>query len=161
MHSDDPVRLTLAPGPTDLELTRLADRLDAAVTEAAALALGYFGKAPKNWLKGGHSPVSEADMAVDALLGVGARAIEPGHRYAAVVQQLAVARTSMPVLAVDHLQAIGPVTLQRLVDQSHFFSRPEGNEALVLLGKLGLDFEQVKPVAEHLKHINAARPVGG
>ncbi len=77
MHPKDPVRLTLDPGPSDLDLTLLAGRLDAAVTEAAALALGYFGKDPKNWLKGGHSPVSEADMAVDAYLAETLKAASP------------------------------------------------------------------------------------
>ena len=36
--------------------------------EAAALALTFFGQAPKSWTKSGNSPVSEADIAIDRLL---------------------------------------------------------------------------------------------
>jgi myo-inositol-1(or 4)-monophosphatase len=46
----------------------LRDRLAAAVREAGALALTTFRGELKSWTKGGTSPVSEADLAVDALL---------------------------------------------------------------------------------------------
>lgn len=46
----------------DLELIGEAARA------AGLLALDYYKNDPKSWLKAGHSPVSEADMAVDALL---------------------------------------------------------------------------------------------
>jgi myo-inositol-1(or 4)-monophosphatase len=46
----------------------LADRLESAVREAGALALGKFGSPIENWIKGKNSPVSEADIAVDLLL---------------------------------------------------------------------------------------------
>lgn len=36
--------------------------------EAGEVALSYFGKDPKTWMKSGNSPVSEADLAVDNLL---------------------------------------------------------------------------------------------
>ncbi|MBO0345875.1 3'(2'),5'-bisphosphate nucleotidase CysQ [Roseibium limicola] len=42
--------------------------LEGAARQAGALALGYFGRDPRNWLKEGKSPVSEADLAVDKLL---------------------------------------------------------------------------------------------
>jgi myo-inositol-1(or 4)-monophosphatase len=42
--------------------------LEAAVREAGALALGWFKGPVKSWFKPGNSPVSEADLAVDALL---------------------------------------------------------------------------------------------
>jgi len=38
------------------------------VAQAGRIAHGFFGKAPKSWLKEGHSPVSEADLAVDLYL---------------------------------------------------------------------------------------------
>src|SRR5436190_1818518 len=44
------------------------DRLAEAVREAGALALTTFRGALKSWIKGTSSPVSEADLAVDALL---------------------------------------------------------------------------------------------
>lgn len=46
----------------DLALLELAAR------KAGEIALGYFGKGPRTWMKEGASPVSEADMAVDAWL---------------------------------------------------------------------------------------------
>jgi myo-inositol-1(or 4)-monophosphatase len=48
---------------------RAAAQLDAAVREAGSLALSMFGKSIRQWTKGlSSSPVSEADIAVDALL---------------------------------------------------------------------------------------------
>lgn len=42
--------------------------LGEAATEAGRIALRYFGKSPEVWMKGGSSPVSEADYAVDRFL---------------------------------------------------------------------------------------------
>lgn len=42
--------------------------LQEAAREAGAIALGYFGKDQQVWLKGGTSPVSEADYAADSFL---------------------------------------------------------------------------------------------
>jgi myo-inositol-1(or 4)-monophosphatase len=53
------------PGPDRAELR---DRLGTAVREAGALALQTFRGELKSWIKGASSPVSEADLAVDALL---------------------------------------------------------------------------------------------
>jgi len=51
------------------DLTRLGEKLQAAVREAGALAKSMFGAPLKSWTKGPtDSPVSEADIAVDALL---------------------------------------------------------------------------------------------
>ena len=48
---------------------RAAAQLDVAVRDAGSLALSMFGKPIKQWTKGpSSSPVSEADIAVDALL---------------------------------------------------------------------------------------------
>ena len=44
------------------------DRLAEAVREAGLLALTTFRGELKSWIKGKSSPVSEADLAVDALL---------------------------------------------------------------------------------------------
>ena len=52
----------------DVDLPRQAARLEACVREAGALALSMFQTPLKNWTKGVSSPVSEADIAVDALL---------------------------------------------------------------------------------------------
>lgn len=52
----------MASDRDDLQLIREA------ATQAGRLALRYFGKDPEVWLKGGQSPVSEADLAVDRFL---------------------------------------------------------------------------------------------
>lgn len=49
-------------GTGDLQLIRQAAR------EAGGIAMRYFKRNPEVWLKGGHSPVSEADYAVDRFL---------------------------------------------------------------------------------------------
>src|SRR2546428_9562209 len=51
-----------------MDRARLRDGLAAAVCEAGALALQTFRGQLKSWTKGSSSPVSEADLAVDALL---------------------------------------------------------------------------------------------
>jgi myo-inositol-1(or 4)-monophosphatase len=58
----------LPAGDLATERTELRDRLAAAAREAGTLALQTFRGAPKSWIKGASSPVSEADLAVDALL---------------------------------------------------------------------------------------------
>jgi myo-inositol-1(or 4)-monophosphatase len=52
----------LATAHEDLALLRDAAR------QAGAVAMRYFGKDPEVWMKGGTSPVSEADYAADAYL---------------------------------------------------------------------------------------------
>ena len=48
---------------------RAGAQLNAAVRDAGRLALSMFGKPIKQWTKGpSSSPVSEADIAIDALL---------------------------------------------------------------------------------------------
>ena len=51
-----------------LDRAALARHLAAAVREAGALALKSFKVPDKSWFKSGNSPVSDADIAVDALL---------------------------------------------------------------------------------------------
>jgi myo-inositol-1(or 4)-monophosphatase len=51
-----------------IDRTAVRDRLTAAVRDAGALALKTFRGQIKSWIKGQSSPVSEADLAVDALL---------------------------------------------------------------------------------------------
>jgi fructose-1,6-bisphosphatase/inositol monophosphatase family enzyme len=63
----------LAGGDLDIDRADLRDRLAVAVREAGVLALKTFRGNPKSWIKGKSSPVSEADLAVDALLRDGAR----------------------------------------------------------------------------------------
>jgi myo-inositol-1(or 4)-monophosphatase len=53
---------------TDVDRVGVRDRLAAAVREAGTLALKTFRGQLKSWIKGKSSPVSEADLAVDALL---------------------------------------------------------------------------------------------
>jgi len=52
----------------EIDRRRVRDQLAAAVKEAGVLALKTFGGELKSWIKGKSSPVSEADLAVDALL---------------------------------------------------------------------------------------------
>ena len=59
----------------DLALLRDAAR------EAGAIAMRYFGKSPEVWMKGGTSPVSEADYAVDRYLRETLLAARPGHGW--------------------------------------------------------------------------------
>ncbi|WFP61322.1 3'(2'),5'-bisphosphate nucleotidase CysQ [Mesorhizobium sp. WSM4904] len=55
-------QLALSEARDDLALLRDAAR------EAGAIAMRYFGNNPQVWMKGGTSPVSEADHAADAYL---------------------------------------------------------------------------------------------
>jgi len=52
-----------------------------AVQEAGALALSLFRTELKNWTKGGSSPVSEADIAVNDLLEQRLRSATPGYGW--------------------------------------------------------------------------------
>jgi myo-inositol-1(or 4)-monophosphatase len=58
----------LPAGDLGIDRLELRDRLAAAVREAGALALEALRGRPRSWIKGKSSPVSEADLAVDALL---------------------------------------------------------------------------------------------
>lgn len=61
-------RSTLPADVADAELADDLELITNAAAEAGALALRYFKKDPDVWLKDGHSPVSEADLAVDNYL---------------------------------------------------------------------------------------------
>ena len=61
----------------EIDRWRVRDQLAAAVREAGALALTTFRGQLKSWTKGKSSPVSEADLAVDALLRERLLAIYP------------------------------------------------------------------------------------
>ncbi|GAB1581007.1 3'(2'),5'-bisphosphate nucleotidase CysQ [Phyllobacterium phragmitis] len=52
------------PATPEVELALIR----AVAEEAGRIAMRYFGRDPEVWLKDGRSPVSEADMAVDAFL---------------------------------------------------------------------------------------------
>jgi myo-inositol-1(or 4)-monophosphatase len=58
----------LPAGDIGVDRVGVRDLLAVAVREAGALALKTFRGELKSWIKGGTSPVSEADLAVDALL---------------------------------------------------------------------------------------------
>jgi myo-inositol-1(or 4)-monophosphatase len=58
----------LAAGNLAIDHAKLRDQLAGAVREAGMLALQTFRGQLKSWTKGKSSPVSEADLAVDALL---------------------------------------------------------------------------------------------
>jgi myo-inositol-1(or 4)-monophosphatase len=58
----------LPAGDIGIDCVGVRDLLVVAVREAGALALKTFRGELKSWTKGGTSPVSEADLAVDALL---------------------------------------------------------------------------------------------
>jgi myo-inositol-1(or 4)-monophosphatase len=59
----------------DLELIKNA------ATEAGRIALSFFGKSPEVWMKGGTSPVSEADYAVDRYLRETLTAARPAYGW--------------------------------------------------------------------------------
>jgi myo-inositol-1(or 4)-monophosphatase len=65
------------PGSDDTYYAALAAGLEAAVREAGALANKAFGGPVKSWLKDKSSPVSEIDLAVDALLRQRLAALAP------------------------------------------------------------------------------------
>lgn len=65
------------PANEAMETARRAEGLAASVREAGALALSMFGTPLKQWTKGGSSPVSEADIAVDRLLHERLTAVDP------------------------------------------------------------------------------------
>lgn len=52
-----------------------------AARQAGALALSYFRKDPKRWLKPGDSPVTEADLAIDHMLHKELRAAYPTYGW--------------------------------------------------------------------------------
>lgn len=52
-----------------------------AAREAGGLALSYFRKDPKRWLKPGDSPVTEADLAIDHMLHKDLRAAYPSYGW--------------------------------------------------------------------------------
>ncbi|MEO9612149.1 MAG: 3'(2'),5'-bisphosphate nucleotidase CysQ [Nitratireductor sp.] len=57
------------------------DLIREAAEEAGQIALGYFGKDPDVWLKGGRSPVSEADIEVDRFLRETLTAARPDYGW--------------------------------------------------------------------------------
>ena len=64
--------------------TQLADDLALireAAREAGAIALGFFKQSPEVWMKGGTSPVSEADYAVDRFLRETLTAARPAYGW--------------------------------------------------------------------------------
>ncbi|TPM39472.1 3'(2'),5'-bisphosphate nucleotidase CysQ [Mesorhizobium sp. B2-3-4] len=67
--------LTIAGAARDLDLLRDAAR------EAGLVAMRYFGKNPQVWMKGGTSPVSEADHAADAYLRQTLLAARPDYGW--------------------------------------------------------------------------------
>lgn len=67
--------MPLAKGSEDAEL------LSAAAREAGELAMSYFRRDPKSWVKGETSVVSEADLAVDRLLFERLMEARPGYGW--------------------------------------------------------------------------------
>ncbi|TIW82979.1 MAG: 3'(2'),5'-bisphosphate nucleotidase CysQ [Mesorhizobium sp.] len=67
--------LTTAGADQDLPLLRDAAR------EAGLIAMRYFGNNPQVWMKGGTSPVSEADHAADAYLRQTLLAARPDYGW--------------------------------------------------------------------------------
>ncbi|WP_274629977.1 3'(2'),5'-bisphosphate nucleotidase CysQ [Arvimicrobium flavum] len=55
--------------------------LEEAAREAGQIALRYFKRDPEVWMKGGRSPVSEADYAVDSYLRETLLAARPGYGW--------------------------------------------------------------------------------
>jgi len=65
----------------DGTLARDAELLTETVRVAGALALSLFRTELKNWIKGASSPVSEADLAVNDLIGARLRSATPGYGW--------------------------------------------------------------------------------
>jgi len=65
----------LAETDADLDLLRKAAR------EAGSIAMRYFGKSPQVWMKGGTSPVTEADYAADTYLRETLLAARPDYGW--------------------------------------------------------------------------------
>lgn len=65
----------------DAELAGDLALLAEAARQAGEIALGYFRQNPEVWLKGGTSPVSEADFAADRFLYETLLAARPGHGW--------------------------------------------------------------------------------
>jgi myo-inositol-1(or 4)-monophosphatase len=78
------------------------DLLTAAAEEASALALGFFRRDPRSWLKNNVSPVSEADMAVDHYLRARLTGARPGYGWLSEETEDAADRLSLKrVFVVD------------------------------------------------------------
>lgn len=69
--------------PEIREFTPAADLalIKDAATEAGRIALSFFGKSPEVWMKGGTSPVSEADYAADRYLHETLTAARPTYGW--------------------------------------------------------------------------------
>lgn len=65
------------PRPASAETAGLARRLADTVAEAGAMALAMSRAGVRSWTKGNDSPVTEADMAVDAFLRRSLKALDP------------------------------------------------------------------------------------
>lgn len=65
---------------TDPTLPPISVICDAA-REAGEIALRYYGKSPKTWIKPGDSPVTEADLAIDTMLHTELRKAFPGFGW--------------------------------------------------------------------------------
>lgn len=69
------------PGPDAASLADDLALLRRAAAEAGAIALRYFGKDQQVWMKGGTSPVGEADYATDKFLRETLTAARPGYGW--------------------------------------------------------------------------------
>ena len=76
-----PPALTPLPLPADAALRRDHALLTAAVRAAGALALTYFRANPQSWQKRCGDPVSEADIAVNDLLGARLGGARPDYGW--------------------------------------------------------------------------------
>lgn len=80
------------------------DVLIDAVREAGALALQYYGKSPKNWLKDNNTPLSEADLAVNDLLHDRLRTARPDYGWLSEETQ-----DNADRLTCDHVWIVDPI----------------------------------------------------
>src|SRR5688572_28572183 len=65
----------------ELAAAEAAGELEAAVAEAGKLALSMLNRGVKSWKKEFDSPVTDADIAVDALLRERLRAVAPAYGW--------------------------------------------------------------------------------
>ena len=124
--------------------------LSEAVREAGAVALKFYGNAPRAWQKDDNSPVSEADHAADTVLKARLGAARPGYGW--LSEESGVVAASEPG---DRLWIIDPIDGTR----AFLKGRPEWavSAALVENGR-PIAACVFNPVADHL--FTAARGGG-
>ncbi|MDI4666429.1 3'(2'),5'-bisphosphate nucleotidase CysQ [Xanthobacter autotrophicus] len=102
--SVEPTSSPGGPDPAAMAMEILARQLTETVTAAGGIALAMFQSGVKSWTKGNNSPVTEADMAVDAFLHRHLTALDPGIGWLSEESADGPAR-----LGVERLWVVDPI----------------------------------------------------